>query len=116
MNHARMASLLSRAQRNLLIKHIDGSFDVPVMVQATTKSVERDRLVRKGLIRPNRSTRPTKTLITEDGRRVLATLLAEYAEALVRAGYGGVSSPISERPRPMAPAVDPVELAPAFVS
>lgn len=109
MIHESVARSLRRTERDVLIQHVDGSNDVPVQFSVHDHRIARDRLVVMRLIRSDRHERPTKTLITEDGRQVLAYVLADYAEALIRAGYIGIASPIEPtRPRPLA--VDDREL------
>lgn len=113
MNHKRIAHELSFTSRDLLIEHVDGSNDVPVPVYVTERCSARNGLISKGLVRPDRKERATKTVITDDGRQVLAYVLADYAEALVRAGYTAIASPIATPPRPIAIEAKAPELAPA---
>lgn len=113
MIHRNIANALRRTERDLLIEHVDGSKDVPAQVYVGHNQSPRNSLILKGLVRPDRRKRATKTLITEDGRQVLAYILGEYADALIRAGYVGLASPIEpNRPRPLA--VDDRELETAI--
>ena len=111
MNHKNVARSLSRAQRNLLIAHIDGTNDIAVPVFIKERTNARVGLISLKLIRPDRPRWATKTTITEDGRQVLATILADYAEALVAAGYG-LSSPTITRPRAIPVDGREIELIP----
>lgn len=109
MNHERVAQQLSRGQRRLLLAHIDGAVDVPAVVFATMRGNFRQSMMTMGLIVPDQRNRPRITTITENGRMVLAYVLAEYADGLVRAGYTGLASPVDVRPRPIA-ATEPAVL------
>lgn len=111
MLHKRVAHELKHSQRDLLIAHVDGSADIAVPVFVTEKTSARNALIAKGLLRPDRAVRATRTIITEDGRQVLAHVLADYAEALIRAGYTGLSSPIDVRPRPIKVEASELEVA-----
>jgi hypothetical protein len=102
MQHKKIAYELRHSQRDLLIEHVDGSVDVPVPVYINERTSARLGLIQKGLLRADRGPRPTKTIITEDGRMVLAFVLADYAETLLRAGYTGLASPVDMRPRAIA--------------
>ena len=107
MFHEQIAQRLSKHQRDMLVEHIDGKLFVPVPV--TLRNPARNRstlaLIDAKLIRYSghwRSdhNRPQSTRITDDGRQVLAIILAQYAEALIRAGHArqqvpGASSPLS---------------------
>lgn len=110
MIHKSVAGSLRRTERDILIEHVDGSSDVPVQFSVSDRQTARNRLILKGLLRADRIDRPRKTIITEDGRQVLAYVLADYAEALVRAGYVGLASPI-EPTRPRSIAITEPELA-----
>jgi hypothetical protein len=101
-----MAAELTPLQRNFLIKHIDGSGEIPVPVFVAERKGPRAALIARGLLKPNRPNFASKTLLTEKGRAVLAIILGEYADALVRAGFTGVASPLALKPRPL---VDPAE-------
>lgn len=77
---------LSNAQRNLLIQHIDSM--VPVERTIGPLRMTFVSLMRLELITgKGPSIRPRHTVLTMLGREVVATLLSEYAEALIRAGY-----------------------------
>jgi hypothetical protein len=77
------ACRLTYEQRAILIKHIDGAS--PIM--------SRNRPALKGLIQRGIITdlyggvRQRDTKLTDDGREILAALLAEYAEGLIAAGF-----------------------------
>lgn len=99
MFHDEIARKLPDAARALLIEHVDGSrfVEVPVVIGERTKT--RHTLLNLGLLKPGwidadgvqhgtYSVRPSTTYITDDGRQVLAVILANYADALIRAGYG----------------------------
>lgn len=101
MFHERIARNLAPGPRALLLAHIDGS--VPIRV--AERAAARNSLMAKGLLRSDRPNRPTKTLITDDGRQVLAWVLAECADALTRAGYGVVAP--SEAPPLVRDDTDP---------
>lgn len=75
---------LSGAQRELLIEHIDQG--CPVLPQQV---ITRNALLALELIRSTRplDRHPRRTVLTERGRMVLAMLLGQYADALVKAGY-----------------------------
>lgn len=82
-----IAAGLSRNCRELLIAHVDGGIYVHVGVSLTERRLARRCLFDLGLIRAaNYGDRPHSTKITEKGRGVLCAVLAEYAEALMRAG------------------------------
>lgn len=84
MHHRAIASTLCKPQRNLLVRHVDGIDFVEVPYARETRHV-RDVLIQKRLIRwlPQRA----MTKITDDGRMVLAMILADAAETLLLAGY-----------------------------
>lgn len=89
MNHAAVAALMSKHKRDLLVSHVDGSAEIPVALWGDDRGALRTStaLIAAGLLSPVPAMpRPRFTRITEDGRMVLALILAEYAEALVRAG------------------------------
>jgi len=91
LHHQLLARQLSFAARELLIEHIDGevfiSIDIVMANGPRMSSIK--NLVRIGLLRyyPPYG-RPSKTVVTEEGRAVLSHVLANYADALVHAGYG----------------------------
>lgn len=89
MWHRTVAARLPRVAKDLLLAHIDGPRFINVPIVAGTLEVSRTALLNRKLIRcDSLNARPTSTVITEDGRHVLAIILADYAEALIRAGYG----------------------------
>jgi len=76
---------LTALQREMLIAHIDGAVDATVRDHHLV--VTRNSLLANKMLRPDGSMpRPKTTMLTERGRYALATLLAGYAEALVKAG------------------------------
>lgn len=87
-----VAAQLSKPQRDLLVEHVDGRMPVrqPVIagdkyrVRVTAVLARRRLLAYEGKTRA----RPTHTRITDDGRAVLAWVLADYAQALLRSQYG----------------------------
>ena len=88
--HQYKAADLSRAQREVLIVHALGPQPVQRSdVQRSDNGRTGIILMRRGLIRytgPDGKcggSRPTHTLLTEDGRQVVCAILAEYADALV---------------------------------
>jgi hypothetical protein len=89
------ATELKPAARNLLIDHIDG--DRPVRRAEPVAAI--GALLRRELIdyKPSGAIAPTHSVITERGRVVLSFILAEYADALVRAGY------LDRRPESLPP-------------
>jgi hypothetical protein len=84
---AKMIRKLTIPQRNMLVDHIDGPVDMtltdPRIIQG------RNTLIDQGLLQtsPPQAVRPRITILTELGRMALAAILAEYADALVRAGF-----------------------------
>ncbi len=94
MWHQGVAQGLSWSQRNMLIAHIDGP--QPVIVGTDFKP--RYGLITRGLLRgvisltapPNHVKRPQFTCLTENGRSVLAWVLADYADKLIAAGFTGL--------------------------
>jgi hypothetical protein len=90
--------LLSAAMRDMLIAHLDGQ-PVPIIHSASvsglsakesqTRSITIAALISRGWIRFNNpnATTPRCTYLTEPGRHALAQVLAEYADALTRAGF-----------------------------
>ena len=100
MNHRRIAAELTTLQRNCLIKHIDRGRKAPAPMVAARNSPKL-ALIRRKLLRYDRPSFPTETWLTEDGRQVLSIVLGEYADALVRAGFTGIASPIGTDSLPM---------------
>lgn len=86
-----MLRALTPAQRDLLLAHVSGPR--PVMVGATSNTDKAHAvfavLIRRGLIRgePFGSPRPRASVLTDLGRATVAHILAEYADALVAAGF-----------------------------
>jgi len=91
--NARDISELTKAQRNVLLEHIDG----PIPLERNgldRKNSFRihtiNYLLGKGLLRNGThdafTQRPRALCLTEAGREVVAAILAGYAEALIAAG------------------------------
>lgn len=82
-----MAVVISPALRDLLIEHID--WPIPFRVRDVARhAVVKAALGREWLYtQPYGVFRPTHTVLTEKGRAVLAAALADWAEAMVRAGF-----------------------------
>jgi hypothetical protein len=78
---------LTKSQRDFLIDHIDGEVAV-VLANNHCISTVRTSLLKAGLLKgsPPNSQRPRATLLTERGRMAVGLVLADYADALVRAG------------------------------
>ena len=100
---------LSAPMRDLLLAHIDGSATVPVEFNAKNAACIKSTwaAIAHGLIRPDGLPRMKQTFITDKGREVLAMALADWADALVRAGYdgnGGELVPASLRWQPRSTA------------
>lgn len=85
-----LARLLSRAQQDMLMQHIDGSCWVPLLIRQDKSAPTRRSLIDLGLIE-NRlygeQHTPKRTYITLKGREVLCQVLSDYADALIRAGF-----------------------------
>lgn len=96
MYHGHVAHQMSKPARDLLLEHIDGTSYVaaPFSVQDPARKRTALALMDRGLIRFSGYKKHQSTRITEDGRKVLAWLLASYAEALVKAGFTGLESPL----------------------
>jgi hypothetical protein len=96
-----VSRVVSNAMRDVLIKHLDGAA-VPISAPSGStwnRSAEHDRrrairfrttrwLVELKMLRDDGHRPPRATTITDKGRAALAAALADWAEALVRAGYG----------------------------
>lgn len=118
MFHEEVARKLTAEARNLLVDHVDGSrfVEVPVVIGERTRTRQtllNLRLLKYGWLgedgkgKATYNPRPTATYMTDDGRHVLAIVLAEYADALIRAGYGIVQeaeTAIAEEARRVAAA------------
>jgi hypothetical protein len=111
---------LTGKQRQMLIDHIDGPLDI------TTRDAHlipvRNSLIASGMLRPDTPAhiglRPRTTILTERGRFALAAILANYAEALVRAGMMearpiDILAQIKRSPRPVSPEAAEQALLPA---
>jgi hypothetical protein len=99
---------ISIAQRAVLVEHIDGAVPLDRRDRFHTQTVT--TLMTMKLLRDEKSggvdyvcaIRPRATMLTIRGREALAKILAEYAEALVKAGCLGGDSP-ALRPIDMIP-------------
>ena len=86
---------LSRSQRDVLIDHIDRQ--VPIIRAtiyhgveargAAARKITTLALLNRGFLQTDTKITPTHTMMTETGRNALASALADWAEALVRANY-----------------------------
>ena len=90
MHHEAIARRMPRPQREMLVEHVHGPVSI---VRKGGACFTQMRLIDVGLLYrsmadgANTSTiRPTHTAMTENGREVVCWILAEYADALVRAG------------------------------
>lgn len=80
---------LTRAMRDVLIEHLDGR-EVRLVVGDSHRQKTMASLLDRGMVRPSHL-RQRHTVITEPGRIALAKALADWAEALVRAGHSAES-------------------------
>src|SRR5574337_676491 len=96
-----VVSRLSGIQRRLLIKHIEGP--QPIERTGTHGVPTVDVLLRSGYLRPypNGVIRPRFTDLTESGRRIVARILSEYAEALISAGCLEIDPTLPSEARPI---------------
>jgi hypothetical protein len=87
---------LLAAEREILVQHIDVALDVNRSGNHQ-RAVVVDELISMKLLRDEKpgpfNPRPRRTVLTEDGRQAVATILAGYAEALVLAGCGSTDQP-----------------------
>ena len=103
---------ISRQMRDVLIDHLDGC-GVPIIRTSACNPGLRNfelaarintthALLLRRFIRPDEKINPTHTYITDSGRAALAAALADWAEALIRAGYDGdpPAAPASLRWKP----------------
>ena len=79
-----MARSMPKAQRDLLIRHINGPRPLAIGPEIYT----RNALVLRNLLRFDnpQNLRPRATLLTDLGRETVCIILGDYADALVRAG------------------------------
>lgn len=98
-----LASFMQRPSRELLMEHVDGEAwaEVGVVLKNSGRRNAMMTLMDRGLIRysGHKHMRRQTTTITEDGRFVLAIILADFAEALIKAGYAleTVGTPVVAR-------------------
>jgi hypothetical protein len=91
-----MRKLLTIGMRDVLIEHIDNP--VPIIRACNIKGPEAKALsnryksvwacMDRGFLTKDRDYSPRFTVITEIGRAELANALGDWADAMVRAGYG----------------------------
>ena len=74
--------------RDILIEHMDGKQVVIRHLGGGGYWQTMNGLIARGLIRYDRTPHPRYTVITEAGRHALAKALADWADALSRAGCG----------------------------
>lgn len=91
-----MPSWLSRGQRDILIDHLDG-IPVPIIRASGLSGLDANAAARRmqqtfalvgcGMLKTNHGNKitSTHTTITDRGRAFLAEILADWADALVRA-------------------------------
>jgi|SRR5579872_5606297 len=97
---------LSHDQREILVGHVPSPQPIDYRPNADGRHARRtmNALKRLALIHndcPGGKKTPTHTKLTELGREVVAGVLAEYAEALISAGFTGLNSPLDPRPTPI---------------
>lgn len=82
-----IAKTLSMAARNMLCDHV-GKGSVPILRGDQVHTQVQKALIARRLVRtePVNTNAPKRTVLNELGREVAAVVLAEFAEALVRAG------------------------------
>ena len=79
---------LSAQMRDVLIEHIDQRCAVDIhdwVRMASLRALIDRRLI--AFMHEHRSLRMVESYITDAGREVLAAVLADYADALIRAGH-----------------------------
>jgi hypothetical protein len=88
--------MISALMRDMLIDHLDdkkvrvvepGNFAGLDASKAAIRVQTTNALIARGWVRAGPGKHPRFTIITDAGRAALAKLLAEYADALTRAGY-----------------------------
>lgn len=113
--------MITRKMRDVLIEHIDGPVPVEVPTGPRGGHHAREVALRARTIRAlinNRllrgktdSPRPTHTVITMAGRAELAEVLADWADALVRARRDVGSTPLEDEARRNAKLTESGELS-----
>lgn len=103
--------MISRTMRDVLIDHLDCRA-VPILRPSDSSGQDaRDRSVRhsvtealivRGLLRTDHRYKPQTTIMTEAGRAALAAVLADWAEAIVKAQFKAEEPEVSLRWRPRA--------------
>lgn len=85
---------LSRTQRNFLLRHIDGPYEMDDRDRQIV--IARNVMLGAKLVYgfPLGSLKPRKTMLTDAGRQAVCAILGEAADALVRAGLLEQENPI----------------------
>lgn len=79
---------LSVRQRSLLLRHIDGPLPIITGDEwTTTRTSLLSANLLAGFNHHSTSKRPTHTVLTPNGRKALAKMLADCAETLIQAGF-----------------------------
>jgi hypothetical protein len=79
--------MLTNAQRDILIRHIDGS-SVVLGGELAIQRSSINAMIRRGLLRTSKVSKwRMETVITPKGRETLAAVLADWAEAILRAKW-----------------------------
>lgn len=84
----------SKILRDVLIEHLDGKpikFSLPHSVRRHAARI----LINRKLLKGDRTFQPYHTVITDKGRAELAKMLADYADALFRVGYGDPANDVT---------------------
>ena len=111
IRHRDLAARLNKARRDLLLEYVDGDRFLDVAVDR--RNGNRDRTlcwaVDVGLIEYGGYKDHRLSRLTEDGRLVLAYILASYADGLIQAGFalrpaGAVPPAIAQVVARLAPA------------
>ena len=102
--------MISRAMRDVLIEHLEGR-EVPIVhrplkgLEASEASIRRttiQALINRGLLRTDNRSMSRVTIMTPNGRAVLTEILADWADALERAGYERLEKLAQEDPPALA--------------
>lgn len=98
-----MSRPISRTMRDVLIRHLDGLVKMPFGRDEKLERTATVQCILKGWLERVVDA-PDHTRITADGRAALAAVLADWADAFLRAGYGGAPADVAPVvPPPMAP-------------
>jgi hypothetical protein len=82
-----MAFQLSPPQRDMLIQHMDGRGVPPLHRDSGNTYSTMCSLLARKLLKSDHRCKPPLTHITDDGREALARALADWADALAKAGF-----------------------------